>query len=193
MLSRTPVVLARTPALVMFTLLRIVVGGILAAHGFQKIAHPGQFQAHLSALGMPLPEVMAYLAMAGEALGGLGLMVGLLTPIACFGIAATMFVAVTLVHFKHGLFGSDGGFEYPLVLLCAALWYMAAGAGPISLDALLRRRSPPRVAEASRPPQVNMAALTARATEPERYDPVDEAGLESFPASDPPAHSRRDS
>jgi putative oxidoreductase len=193
MLSRTPVVLARTPALVMFTLLRIVVGGVLAAHGFQKIGHPEQFTAHLSALGMPLPEVMAYLAMAGEALGGLGLVIGLLTPIACFGIAATMFVAMCVVHLKHGLFAADGGFEYPFVLLCAALWFMAAGAGPFSLDALLRRRGTPRIASQERPPQVNMAVLAARATEPEHYDPVDEAGLESFPASDPPAHSRRDS
>jgi putative oxidoreductase len=181
-------VLADRKSLLAHSALRIVVGVIMVAHGLQKAADPAQFQQSLTGMGFPLPGLMAYLAIAGELLGGLGLVVGLLTPIAAFGVAATLLVAILAVHLKHGLFAANGGFEYPLTLLCSALWFMAAGAGPYSLDALWRAardRSPGQ----GLPVERAVSPIRPGQT-PAELDPITQAGTESFPASDPPAHSR---
>jgi putative oxidoreductase len=182
-------VVGDTKSLAALTLFRVVVGLILAAHGFQKAMDPSQFQAHLVQMGFPLPSVMTYLAIAGELFGGLGLAVGLLTPIAAFGVASTMLVAVVAVHLKNGLFAANGGFEYPLVLLMSALWFMAAGAGPWSLDAIIR------AARSTRPSspgaQEGAVSPVRRDAMVDRPDVITQAGEESFPASDPPAHSRQ--
>lgn len=179
-------VLADGKTLLALTVLRVVVGGVMAAHGFQKALDPSTFEHHLMQMGMPAPGLMAYLAIAGELFGGLGLVVGLLTPIAAFGVASTMIVAIGLVHLKHGLFAQNGGFEYPLILLVCSLWFMAVGAGPFSLDAWIR------AARNARP----NAGTRERAVSPVNphewtgdHDAVTEAGHESFPASDPPAHT----
>lgn len=181
-------VVGDTKSLAALTLFRVVVGVIMAAHGLQTAMDPAQFQGHLEQMGFPLPSLMTYLAIAGELFGGLGLAVGLLTPIAAFGVACTMIVAIATVHLKHGLFAANGGFEYPLLLLMSALWFMAAGAGPWSVDAIIR------AARGARPSTVS---AHERAVSPMRHDAmfdradvITEAGNESFPASDPPAHSR---
>src|SRR5262245_35891417 len=104
-------VLADGKTLLALTVLRVVFGGIMAAHGFQKALDPSAFEHHLTQMGVPAPGLMAYLDIAGELFGGLGLVVGLLTPIAAFGVASSMIVAIGLVHLKHGLFLANGGFE----------------------------------------------------------------------------------
>ena len=71
---------------------------------------------------------------------GLGLIFGLLTPIAAAGVAFTMLVAILSAHIQNGLLAKNNGFEYPLTLMMAALWLMMRGAGPFSVDALLARR-----------------------------------------------------
>jgi putative oxidoreductase len=181
-------VLGDTKSLTAFTLFRVVVGLTMAAHGLQKVMDPSVFQGHLAQLGFPVPSLMTYLAIAGELFGGLGLAFGLLTPIAAFGVACVMIVAIATVHLKHGLFAAADGFEYPLVMLMSSLWFMAAGGGPWSIDAIVR------AARSSRAPA---SPAYARAVSPVRHDEVIEhtdevtqAGQESFPASDPPAHSR---
>ncbi len=127
------------------TLLRVVVGVIMIAHGWQKLMDYGSWHAQIVQLGIPLPDVAAALGLAGELLGGLGLVLGCLTRIAAFGVAATMAVAIVTVHIDNGLLMKNNGFELPLVLLCAALYFLAAGAGPLSVDALIglgaRRRA----------------------------------------------------
>lgn len=122
---------------VALTILRVVVGVIMAAHGWQKLAG---LDGTIEAFGnMGMPPIAVYLAIAGELGGGLGLIVGLLTPVAAFGVFCTMAVAVFMVHFKNGLFAKDGGFEYPLTLMVAAFYFIMRGAGPYSLDAILCR------------------------------------------------------
>ena len=91
-------VLGDTKSLTALTVLRIVVGVVMTAHGLQKVMDPSQFQGHLTQMGFPAPGVMTYLAIAGELFGGLGLVVGLLTPVAAFGVACTMAVAIATVH-----------------------------------------------------------------------------------------------
>ena len=78
---------------------------------------------------------MAPLAVAGELLGGLGLIVGLFTRVAAFGVMCVMVVAIATVHLHKGLLAEHGGFEYPLLLLATSLYFLVAGGGPVSLDA----------------------------------------------------------
>jgi putative oxidoreductase len=121
------------------TLLRVTVGIIFMVHGAQKLADiPGTTQA-FAGMGIPAPQFSVYLAIAGELLGGLGLVLGLLTRIAAFGPLCVMLVAIIAVHLKNGLLAKDGGFEYPLVLGLVSLFFVARGAGAFSLDALFKR------------------------------------------------------
>lgn len=135
------------------TLLRATVGVIMATHGWMKLTDIAGTQRGFEQIGIPLPGVAAYLATVAEFLGGLGLIVGLLTPIAAFGVLVVMLVAIFAVHWPNGLLAQRGGFEYPLVLAAVALFFMLRGAGPLSMDAwLARRRGGTRAVRASLPP-----------------------------------------
>jgi putative oxidoreductase len=112
----------------------------MVVHGWMKLTDIAGTQGAFATMGIPEPEVAAYLAVAGELFGGLGLLVGLLTPIAGLGVLCTMIVAIAYAHFSNGLLAQNGGFEYPLTLGLVALYFVARGAGPVSLDAWLARR-----------------------------------------------------
>ena len=118
------------------TAARVAVGVIMTVHGCGKAQDMSAWTGTLEGMGVPAPEAFAYLSMAAELLGGIGLVVGLLTPIAAFGIACNMVVAIALVHWPHGLLAKNNGFEFPLVLLASAVYFIIRGAGPISLDAV---------------------------------------------------------
>src|SRR5690606_247128 len=90
--------------------------------------------------GVPGAGIAAYLAVIGELGGGLALLVGLLTPIASLGILCVMAGAIAFAHWSNGLLAQNGGFEYPLVLLMVALFFLTRGAGPFSVDAWLAKR-----------------------------------------------------
>jgi putative oxidoreductase len=90
-----------------------------------------------------IPAVFAFLAIAAEFFGGLGLIFGLLTRVAAFGIFCNMLVAVALMHHRFGFFMNwtgaqkGEGYEYHLVLLAASVVLMIRGAGAASVDRLL--------------------------------------------------------
>src|SRR5437868_14742534 len=84
-------------------ILRLALGVVFFAHGAQKmLGWFGGFgysgtMGFLTG-GMHIPAPLAFLAIAAEFFGGLGLIFGLLTRIAAFGIAANMVVAIGAVH-----------------------------------------------------------------------------------------------
>src|SRR5438874_8819721 len=91
------------------TILRLVLGIVFFAHGAQKTL--GWFGGYgfTGTMGfftgaMHIPTVFAFLAIAAEFLGGLGLIFGLLTRVAAFGVFFDMIVAVALVHARFGFF-----------------------------------------------------------------------------------------
>src|SRR5947209_16363624 len=92
---------------------------------------------------MGIPALFAVLAILAEFLGGLGLLIGLLSRVAAFGIAVNMAVAVFLVHGPNGLFMNwygnqkGEGFEYHLLALAMAVLVIARGAGAWSVDRVL--------------------------------------------------------
>jgi putative oxidoreductase len=129
---------------VVVTALRAMVGLIFVVHGGMKLMDiPGTIQG-FAQLGIPYPQYAVYLAIAGEFLGGLGILFGLLTRVAALGALSTMAVAIGYVHMGHGLLAKNGGWEYPLVLGLVALYFVTHGAGPASVDALIRRRRYPQ-------------------------------------------------
>jgi putative oxidoreductase len=124
-------------------LLRIVTGLGTAAHGAQKLfgfangpGIPG-FRRHMDSQGMHPAHALALLAGLAEFLGGLGVALGLLTPLAAFAVISVMIVAIGTAHFAKGFFIQQGGFEYPLVLATTMLCIAVVGPGVISFDNLL--------------------------------------------------------
>ena len=120
--------------------LRIVVGGLFAAHGAQKlfgslgghgIAGTGQF---FESLGLRPGERHARLAGLGEFGGGLLLILGLLTPLGAAALIGVMTVAILTVHAPKGWQATEGGYEYNVVLVAVAFALAAAGPGAWSLD-----------------------------------------------------------
>ena len=118
------------------TLLRLSTGLIMAMHGWGKLADIPKTVEMFTGMGMPHADLMVYLAIAGEFLGGLGLLIGFLTPVAAFGIMCVMATAILKVHLHNGLMMQNQGFEYPLTLFFVALFFAIRGAGPFSVDQL---------------------------------------------------------
>jgi len=130
------------------TILRWTVGVVFFAHGAQKML--GWFGGYgfTGTMGfftgvMHIPAIFAFLAIAAEFFGGLGLIFGLLTRVAAFGIFSDMVVAVAMVHHQFGLFMNwtgaqkGEGFEFHLLALAATAFLMIRGGGAASVDRLL--------------------------------------------------------
>jgi putative oxidoreductase len=124
---------------------RVVVGAVFALHGWQKVAEFGisGTAESFGAMGVPAAEAAATFAAVVELVGGLMLVVGLLTPVAAVLLAADMLGAWWFVHRGAGVFVSEGGWELVAVLGVAALLIGAVGPGRLSVDglALGRRRA----------------------------------------------------
>lgn len=121
------------------TVLRLAVGPVMAAHGFQKFrAGPaGQFAGLLDQLGVPAPVVMAYLVTGLELVGGILLVVGLITRLWGLLIAAQMVITTVLVKAQVGLIGPSGGgtgAELDIALGAGALAIALLGPGKLALD-----------------------------------------------------------
>ena len=120
-------------------LLRVVLGGTLFAHGAQKLF--GWFGGHgrqgtagfFGSLGFRNAALMAVMAGLAET-GGILLAVGFLTPLAAFGIAVTMIVAIATVHWTKGFFAGNGGYEFNLLIIAGAVALAATGPGRFSID-----------------------------------------------------------
>lgn len=125
--------------LVTMTMLRIGLGLIMTVHGAAKLANPEQTLAFFQQAGVVAPQLAVNLAIAGELLGGLGLTFGLLTRVAALGPALVMMGAIGFVHAGHGMMAQNGGWEYPAMLLLVSLVFITRGAGPYSVDAIVRR------------------------------------------------------
>ena len=96
---------------------------------------------------MGIPAVFAFLAILAEFAGSLGLISGLLTRIAAFGIAANMLVAILTAHLGNSFFMNwygnqkGEGFEYHLLALGIAIAVMIRGAGAASVDSRILNRN----------------------------------------------------
>jgi putative oxidoreductase len=121
--------------------LRMMVGVVFAAHGYQKLMvyHFAGVAGEFTKMGIPLPEVSAVVVTLVELLGGLALFFGLLTRWAALLLAINMAVAILAVHLKGGFF-LPAGVEYALTLLVANVAFVLAGPGVCALDNLIGRK-----------------------------------------------------
>ncbi len=111
--------------------LRLVLGAIMIAHGWQKIA--GGLHGITGLLQhLGISPWMAYLVVAAEFGGGILVVLGYLTRFAAFAILVDMLVAIFKVHLKNGLTG-QGGFEFPLACAAMAFALIFFDGGAISL------------------------------------------------------------
>jgi putative oxidoreductase len=121
-------------------ILRVVLGLTMAAHGYNKFFGGGRIKGTagwFESIGMKPGTFHARVAASTEMAAGIGLALGLLTPIPAAGFVALMLVAAWTVHRHNGFFIVKEGWEYNLVLAAAAVALAATGAGKYSLDWLL--------------------------------------------------------
>lgn len=106
-------------------------------HGLGKMPPSERFITRVGEMGMPLPEVAAWVASLSEFGGGLLLALGLLTRPAALFIAGTMGVIAMVAHAGDPF----GDREKAVLFAAVALLYLLAGPGRYSLDAWIRRRN----------------------------------------------------
>lgn len=118
------------------SILRIVASFLFMAHGTQKLfAYPVARPSHPMAW-------WSLLGVAGilEAFGGALLLVGLFTRPVAVVLAGEMAVAFLRVHAPRGFWPILNGGELSILYCFLFLYLAAAGGGPLSLDALIRKR-----------------------------------------------------
>lgn len=124
-------------------ILRVVAGLLIAGHGAMKVfgafRGPGllQWTSHVAGMGFRPATSWARVAAWGELLGGLALAIGFLTPVAAAVCAVNMLVAIWKVHWTKGLWITQGGYEYPLVLFVLSTVIGLRGVTEYSLDQML--------------------------------------------------------
>jgi putative oxidoreductase len=121
-------------------LLRLALGGIMAAHGAQKLfgwwGGPGLSgtAGMCNKMAYRAPFLMACGLALAEFGGGLSLATGLLTPLGALAVVTVMINAVYLVHWAKGFFVANGGYEFNLLIVASALALATIGPGRFSLD-----------------------------------------------------------
>ena len=125
--------------------LRILLGVVFIPHGMQKIlGFSGTMQMFTT--NLHIPWIFAFLAIMAEFLGSWGLITGLFTRVAAFGIAVNMVVAVYMLHWQNGFFMNwfgnqkGEGYEYHILVVAIALALMIKGGGKWSIDRALTEK-----------------------------------------------------
>ena len=126
-------------------ILRILLGLVFFPHGMSKLTtmfggygFEGTMGFFTTKLGVP--AVFAFLAIMAEGLGWAGLVTGLLTRVAAFGIGVNMAVAVYLMHWQNGFFMNwfgnqkGEGFEFHILVIAIVIALIIKGGGKWSLD-----------------------------------------------------------
>jgi putative oxidoreductase len=130
-------------------------GAAFLFHGEPKIQNAFHWMDGREAPS-PVPPFLQAAAAVSEFVGGMALIVGLLTPLAALGIACTMATALFMVHLPQWdpFVGRPGqrSFELAAIYLASAILLLLIGPGVLSIDALLfGRRSPLSAAPLNQP------------------------------------------
>lgn len=121
---------------------RIALGVILLAHGLQKFRDYtlDGTAASFADMGVPVPAAAALFAATVETVGGIALIIGLLTPVFAALNILNLLGALIIVHAENGVFVDQGGYELVLALIAGLVVVAMLGAGRFSVDELVDRR-----------------------------------------------------
>jgi putative oxidoreductase len=116
--------------------MRLTLGVVMLAHGYQNTFRHLHDHVHL-VVNLGIPAWLGYVSSFTEFFGGLLILAGFFTRPAACAICIDLMVAIWKVHWHNGLTG-DHGYEFPLALATLAFALILFGAGPISMDHVLR-------------------------------------------------------
>ncbi|MFX3632006.1 MAG: DoxX family protein [Candidatus Pristimantibacillus sp.] len=124
-------------------IIRVVIGVLMIGHGAQKLF--GMFGGYgvkgtagwMESLGLKPGVLMAVGAGLTELVGGILFTIGLWTWVGAILLIIPMIMAIAKVHGANGIWATQNGYEYNLVLIAIAFGVALIGAGEISIDALL--------------------------------------------------------
>jgi putative oxidoreductase len=134
--------------------LRLIVGYGFMAHGFAKLSKgPDAFATILQAMGVPAPDVMTWLTILVEIIGGLGVLLGAFVAVLSIPMATVLLVAIFTVHLPYGFssinlvavtsggaqFGPPG-YETNLLYIACLVALVLGGSGPLAIDSFIARR-----------------------------------------------------
>ena len=121
---------------------RVALGVILLAHGLQKFREYtlDGTTASFTEMGVPAPAAAALFAATVETVGGIALVIGLLTPVFAALNILNLLGALIIVHAENGVFVDQGGYELVLALIAGLVVVAMLGAGRFSIDELVDRR-----------------------------------------------------
>ena len=113
------------------SLMRLALALAVTVHGYEKVIPNGalhHFTHYVASLG--LPYWLGYVSAFTEFIGGILLVLGLLTRLAAAMIAINMLVAFFTVGIHQGF----GVYNYILALAALAIMLVCYGAGAFALD-----------------------------------------------------------
>ena len=136
--------------------LRLMLGVGFIYHGWLKVFSPGGhelFAGMLGNLGLPAPELTAWLVAWVEILGGIALIAGAFVAIASVVLIVDMLVAMFTVHLPNGfnfvnitgmgkqgpVFGMPGA-EVNLLYIAGLIALLMSGPGALSEETLVEQR-----------------------------------------------------
>ena len=88
-------------------------------------------------MGIP-PELQLPIALA-ELIGGILLVVGVLTRISAVIFSIILLGAIFHIRWENGFFISQGGWEWDLVMLAVTLSIIVVGPGRVSISHIVRK------------------------------------------------------
>ncbi len=115
--------------------IRASIGAVFLVHSLKKF--DPSWQEWLMQIGLP-PEMQLPIALA-EFIGGILLIVGVLTRISASIFSVILLGAIFHIRWENGFFVSQGGWEWDLVMLAALLSIIVAGPGRVSISHLVKR------------------------------------------------------
>ena len=121
------------------SLLRIIAGFTFSLHGFQKLFGMFGGMGGKGAAAAAFSQV--WVAGVLEGVGGVLLILGLLTRPVAFLLCGEMAVAYFKSHFPRGFWPIRNGGELAVLYCFLFLYLFTAGPGPWSLDRLFRKKS----------------------------------------------------
>lgn len=134
--------------------IRLIIGFGFIAHGWAKWSRgPLGFGKLLHQIGVPLPQITAWVVTLLEILGGIAILTGTFVALVSIPLIISMLVAMFTVHLKYGFSAiktigltKDGpvfgppGYEVALLYVAGLLVLVLSGSSPISVDSWLARR-----------------------------------------------------